>query len=215
MFLTVEFCILNFYLVSHFRDKLEMINPHSLFNHTCECLSFDESVLLDWLMNESSSTIFTRYMTQYVEFATTHFDAFVKILDGLLVSDCPSVSSNAEKLDIGRLELDLLNFEPKNILQSMCVDHQSEEQVIDSKPSDPCSKEMLKSKSLLVDYSSSSSSSDMEDSSKQYTKPVESIMSCLIRLHFKLERLGTNTDSTDPMNVLCKRLERLEEIYEN
>ena len=146
-------------------------------------------------------------------FAAKHFDAFVKTLDGM-VSECPSDSSNAEKLLC--LELDPMDFECEKRIKdiSLSVDHKLRDQ--EQEPvSEPCSKGCIAQSNLLVDYSSSSSSSDMEDQYKQYTKPVEDLLSCLIRLHFKLERLETNVDSAGLVKELCENLEMIEEIYES
>ena len=146
--------------------KSEITSPHALFYQLCSALSFDDSVLLDWLINETSASTFTCYMVKFVKLAAMEFEQFTRELNP---ADC-----NVD----GR--------------------------IISAVGNNLCSPP-------LVVYSSSDESSS---SCENYTKSVDDTISCLIRLHLKLERMEANGLLPTSLESLCEAFDQFEEVYE-
>ena len=58
----------------------EITSPNIMFYELCSALSFDDSVLLDWLMNETSATTFTSYLVKLIKLAAREFVSFTRDL---------------------------------------------------------------------------------------------------------------------------------------
>ena len=67
----------------------------------------------------------------------------------------------------------------------------------------------------LVDYSSSDDNDEGTNTTVEYSKCIEDVMSCLIRLHLKLDRLKSKELLPDNLSSLSDLLELLEEKYES
>ena len=126
-------------------------------------LSFDESVLLDWLISTESN--FLTYFREYLAYIEEDFSFFV-------------TSINTNDLSCTAYDNCFISSAP------------------------------------LVDYSLSEGSDQSEESDND-KELTETIMSCLIKLHLKLERL--NIAELLPQNLLSLLdiFESIEQIYEN
>lgn len=194
-----------------------MTSPHALFFQLCAALSFDDSVLLDWLIHEKSSTRFTEYMTKYVTLAATHFPTFKRELNpteyniGVSSSHCVGKDNTGNSCAISPVRLPHA-ANCKSITST--VSNGLLFLNINSFPHHRISSTGSSNILPLVEYSSSEDD-EKEGLCEELTKSSDDTISCLIRLHLKLERMEANELLPVSLESLCEALDHFEKAYES
>ena len=216
-------CNFNFFRNSTIHSA-QTTNPHILFRELVSSLSFDENVLLDWLVSTESN--FLTYFEDYMKLVVKQFPFFIQSVNK--ITSCSSEKS-------GNASTPCFSETHSINTRTPCSPEthvDTSDIFVNTKPT--CSSETsielitlkadispgLKnlrlnadgiSQPLLVDYSSSDcDSDDFEEKSDIFDK----VMSCIIRLHLKLERMKKL--ELLPLNVACLLdiLESVEQLYE-
>lgn len=74
-----------------------------MFYELCSALSFDDSVLLDWLMNETSSITFISYLVKFIKLAAKEFVTFTRDLSQIIGVDGDSISGDVISSLVGNI----------------------------------------------------------------------------------------------------------------
>ncbi|XP_057315306.1 uncharacterized protein LOC130656463 [Hydractinia symbiolongicarpus] len=160
----------------------EDINPLRIFFQLTKSLSFDESVLLDWLISDESN--FLLYFQQFLQYTGENFALLSQTVE---TSPMKNFKKSTKDIDTAVCQLSL---------------------------------EADKKTRNIVGYSSSEDEEDHKDEyehtvkGKMASEAVDNLMSCLIRLNLKLDRLNTQNLLPAGLNLIVDQLDMIERLYE-